>query len=144
MFGLDEYLIKKDSHYSGFKFRPFIRRKSITVCFEFTDSCRYSGNTQIKEQINKLVGFGALLHHNNSIRLGWRYEPLKDVIKIYRYEYKKGERLPAQLIDTVRIGQIKKIKLNSDRFYWFGKYLFPYFGGKAAAPHKIKIKLSFL
>jgi hypothetical protein len=26
----------------------------------------------------------------------------------------------------------------------YGKYLFPYFGGKAAAPHKIKIKLSFL
>lgn len=145
MLGLKSYKIKKGQHYSGFRFRPFIKRKSITVAVEFTDSCRYIGNTlQMTEQINKLCGFGAILHHRNSIRIGWRYDPIKDIVKLYIYEYRKGERLEPKLFDIARIGQVKKLKLKSKKVYWFGKYLFPYFGGKSPAPHDIKIKLSFL
>lgn len=144
MFSLKTYIIKKGKHYSGFRFRPFIRCKEITVAVKFTDSCRYLGNTvQMTEQINKLCGFGAILHHMNSIRIGWRYDPINDVIKLYTYEYRNKERI-IEPFDEVRINQTKKIKLKSKKVYWFGKYLLPYYGGKAAAPHQIKIKLSFL
>jgi hypothetical protein len=95
------------------------------------------------EQINKLCGFGAILHHRNSIRIGWRYDPINDVIKLYTYEYRNGERIVNPL-DEVKINQTKKIKLKSKKVYWFGCYRFPYFGGKAPAPHDMKIKLSFL
>jgi len=143
MYGLKEFLVKKGRHYSGFRFRPFIRCKSITVAFKFTDSCRYLGNTiQMTEQINKLCGFGAILHHRNSIRIGWRYDPINDHILLYTYEYKKGVRI-VDKFDKVKIGQTKKLKLKSKKVYWFGCYRFPYFGGKSPAPHDMKINLSF-
>lgn len=116
----------------------------MTVIVNFDESCRYLGNTiQMTEQINKLCGFGAILHHRNSIRIGWRYDPINDIIKLYTYEYRKGERIVNPL-DEVKINQTKKIKLKSKKVYWFGCYRYFYFGGKVPAPHDMKIKLSFL
>ena len=143
MFGLKEYRIKKGKHYSGFRFRPFIRKSEMTVIVNFDESCRYLGNTiQMTEQINKLCGFGSILHHRNSIRIGWRYCPFNDHILLYTYEYKKGVRI-IDKFDKVRIGQTKKLKLKSKRVYWLGCYRFPFFGGKAPAPNNLKINLSF-
>ena len=144
MFGLKEYVIKKGKHYSGFRFRPFIKCKEITVAVKFTDSCRYLGNTvEMSEQLNKLVGFGSIFHHKNSIRIAWRYNPIKDKVELFIYEYLRGERMESQF-DEMRIGQTKKLRLKSRKAYWFGKFLFFYFGGKYPAPHDMKIKLSFL
>lgn len=144
MFSLKTYTIKKGRHYSGFRFRPFIKCKDITVAVKFTDSCRYLGNTvQMSEQVNKLCGFGAILHHRNSLRIGWRYDPIADKVLLYTYEYKNKERT-IQRFDEVRINQTKRIKIKSKKAYWFGKYLYPYFGGKAPAPHDMEIKICFL
>jgi len=145
MVGLKTYEIRKNKHYSGFRFCPFIRCKEITIAVKFTDSCRYiSDDLQLTEQINKLVGFGAIRHHRNSVRIGWRYNQAKDLIQLYIYEYKKGERLEPVLFESARIGQTKKLTLKSKKLYWFGKFLWPYFGGKAKSPHDIKIKMTFL
>ena len=99
MWGLKTYSIKKNKHYSGFRFRPFFRCREITVVFKFTDSCRYvSDDEQLTEQINKLVGFGALWHHRSSVRIGWRYCPKKDNIRLYSYKYMEGVRIQNILI----------------------------------------------
>ncbi len=144
MFGLKTYSIKKNKHYSGFRFRPFFRCREVTVIFKFTESCRYiSDDLQLSEQINKLVGFGALWHHRNSVRIGWRYDAKKDRIKLYTYKYIEGVRIKKHF-DTVRIGQYNKLRIKAHRTYWFGKFLYPYFGGKAPAPHDIKILLDFI
>jgi hypothetical protein len=144
MFGLKAYSIKKNKHYSGFRFRPFFRCREITIVFKFTESCRYvSDDPQLSEQINKLVGFGALWHHRNSVRIGWRYDAKKDKIKLYTYKYIEGVRIKKHF-DTVRIGQYNKLRIKAHRTYWFGKFLYPYFGGKAPAPHDIKILLDFI
>jgi len=145
MFGLKTYLIKKGKHRSCLKFSPFIRCKEVTMCFRFDESARYLGRTVYEsEMINKLGGFGNIFHHRNSIRLGWRYDPINDVILLYIYEYRKGERLEPRLVDKVRIGQTKKFRLKSDKAFWFGRFNFPWWGGKVKAPHDIKIKLSYL
>ena len=144
MFSLKSFFIKKGTHYSGFRFVPFIKCNEMTIGVKFTDSCRYLGNTvQMSEQVNKLCGFGAILHHRNSLRIGWRYDPIADKVILYTYEYKNQERT-IQRFDEVRINQTKRIKIKSKKTYWFGKYLYPYFGGKAAAPHDIEIKICFL
>ena len=144
MFDMKEYTIKKGKHFSGFRYRPFIKRKEVEVAFMFTDSCRYLGNTvQMSEQINKLCGFGSIFHHKNSIRIGWRYSPINDVVKLYKYEYKDGERT-VEVFDEVRINSVKSLKIKSKKAYWFGCYRFPYFGGKSPTPHEMKIKLSYL
>jgi hypothetical protein len=144
MFGLKSYTIKKGKHYSGFRFIPFFKCKEITVAVNFTDSCRYLGNTvQMSEQINKLCGFGAILHHRNSIRIGWRYDPINDKVDLFTYEYKDSERLITKF-DSVRINQTKKIRLKSLKTYYFGCYKWPYFGGKSPAAHDMEIKILFL
>tara|TARA_Y100001938_G_scaffold143057_1_gene215243 strand:- start:3379 stop:3813 length:435 start_codon:yes stop_codon:yes gene_type:complete len=144
MCGLKTYLIKKGKHYSGFRFIPFFRCREITIIFKFTDSCRYEyNNPQLTEQINKLFGFGALWHHRSSVRIGWRYSPKKDNIKLYTYKYIQGVRFEKHF-DTVKIGQYNKLRIKAHRSYWLGKFLFPYFGGKEPAPHDIKILLDFM
>ena len=144
MWGLKAYSIKKNKHYSGFRFRPFFRCREITILFKFTESCRYvSDDLQLTEQVNKLVGFGALWHHRSSVRIGWRYSAKQDRIKLYTYKYIEGVCFKKHF-DTVKIGQFNKLKIKAHRSYWFGKFLFPYFGGKAPAPHDIKILLDFI
>ena len=143
MFGLKKYLIRTNRHYSGFRFRPFFKRDYISAYVCFTDSCRYYGDDlQLKEQINKLFGFGAIRHHKRSYRIGWRYNANKDIIELFEYKYEYGIRF-YELVDTMKIGQTKKLTVFSPRYIYFGKYLFPYFGGKYPAPKNILIKLQF-
>ena len=109
MFGLGTYLIKKGRHSSTLRFSPFIRCKEVTLCFRFDESARYLPRTVYEaEMINKLGGFGNILHHRNSIRLGWRYDAINDIILLYIYEYVKGE-LNYYQVDKVKIGQTKKL-----------------------------------
>lgn len=144
MFGLKNYTVKKGHHYSGFRFVPFIRMKELSAYVCFTDSCRYhTEDVQLREQINKLFGFGSIFHHRKSFRIGWRYNPNKDLIELYEYFYVKGERY-YQKIDSMRIGQTKKLKVKSKKYIWFGVNLWPYFGGKAKAPKNITVKMELI
>lgn len=144
MIDLKKYTIKKWNYYSGFSFHPFLKCRKIEIQFEFTNSCRYfSTDTQLAEQINKLVGFGCLIHHYSSVRIGWRYNQKSRNIDLFRYEYKKGKRIPSILIGSVEIGKKETLILESKKNYYFGVYLKPYFGGEAPAPHTMNIKMGF-
>ena len=137
------FKISKGCHYSGFKFRPFIYKRSMVADVVFTPSCRYDGSYQLESQINKLFGFGSMNHHNNSHRLGWRYSEDLDRVLIFEYFYIDGERFEKQIC-KICIGQNIRLKLKANKGYWFGKRLYPYFGGKEPAPHDLKIKINFL
>lgn len=143
MFGLKTYLVKEGKHFSGFRFRPFIRMNELKAWVCFTDSCRYlTDDIQLKEQVNKLFGFGSILHHRRSFRIGWRYNAEKDIIELFEYFYVKGER-HIKKFDTMKIGQTKKLKVKSDKPVWFGVRLWLYFGGKSPAPKNIYVKMLF-
>jgi len=112
--------------------------------FIFTDSCRYEyKNNQIKEQINKLGGFGSLRHHKNSKRIGWRYNQEQDNIELYSYNYTKGVRT-IEYIKSVEFNKLEKVLLHTEKPFKSGKLLFPYFGGKAEATKNTSIFLGFL
>ena len=136
------YAIKKCNHYSGKRFRFFFRKRKLSATLTFHKTCRYEGDNQITEQINKVVGFGSLNHHKNSIRIGWRYNVFNDNIDLFTYEYNKGKRTIIYM-KSVKIGTPCDVSISSSKVYWFGKYLFPYFGGKAPAPHTIKISVIY-
>ena len=144
MFGLKTYKIRRGKHYSGFRFIPFYKRSSLTAYVCFTDSCRYyTIDNQLKEQVNKLFGFGSINHHKRSYRIGWRYNASKDMIDLFEYKYEHGYRTIFKF-DSIRIGQTKKITVFSRKYIYWGKFLYPYFGGKAPAPHDMEIKLLFV
>lgn len=138
------YTIKKGKHYSGFRFKPFFRCKELEADVTFHDSCRYyeKDNTQLNHQINKLFGFGSINHHNNSNRLGWKYDHSNDRIQVLSYDYVDG-LLITNHICYVGLREKIRLKIQSNDTYYLGKYLFPYFGGKAKSPHDIKISIYF-
>lgn len=138
------YTIKKGRHYSGFRLKPFFRCDSLEADVTFHDSCRYyeKGNNQLNEQVNKLFGFGAFLHHKNSHRIGWRYDKESGLIRLYTYNYFQGERFIREF-DSCKIGQRKRIVCQSGKPYYFGFYLWPHFGGKAPAKQDTKITINF-
>lgn len=157
--------IKKGRHYSN-EFRPkffFKYPYSVRKKIMFTNSCKYVLNKQDQFDVNKLFGIGlSLRHHQNSIRVGWRYSPTLDKIILSAYDYNFGDRSNFQLERLVNIGEIVDIELrlnkgiNSYSIYVNEKkectiqYAFPfkyniktklgfYFGGNNKAPHDIEI-----
>jgi len=66
-----------------------------------------------------------------------------DRVLIFEYFYVKGNRHEKQIC-KICIGQNIRLKLKAKKGYWFGKILYPYFGGKEPAPHDLKIKINFL
>jgi len=160
--------IKKGNHYSFSIPCIHFNKKSFSYLIEFTDSCKYDiGKNQY--DINKLFGLSYGLHHNNSARFGWRWNPKKNSIDIISYVYINGERIKDNskiLITDVKLNvpfiisfkveneyysftvfyndkkYNKKIKHGSLPFW--GYKLNPYFGGKISSPHDIIIKYSYL
>ena len=137
------YIIKKGRHYSGLRFKPFIKKSSQSVDVTFHEGCITSeeGNYQLNEQVNKLFGFGSINHKSNSDRIGWRYNSESGNIDLYNYKYVFFQRI-IHVIKSVPINQKTRITLRG-RTYWFGVNLFPYFGGKAVAPNDVKITLTY-
>ncbi len=153
----------------------------------FDTSCRYEiGKDQT--DINKLYGVAYLswaaiafvlksywtaivkrslaeiksLHHYNSARFGWAYNPLTDKIDIYSYCYHNGERTFQKMasigfykyLDTVieRNGDRHDFRIYNSSGLVFslsenvnastlGYELFLYFGGNIPAPHDMQIAL---
>lgn len=134
------YTIRKGKHSSGFRISPFIYKKKQKAEITFTDSCRYHGDAQLMEQINKAFGFGSINHLNNSIRLGWRYNSDYQRIDLFIYERKNGEVF-SNKIGSAKINIPFEFTLVHKKGFWFGYNLFPYFGGKAKAPRNVSIKL---
>jgi len=151
-------------------FIPVLIRKnksfSITKYFKFTETAIYHFNDEDQHDVNKLFGFSFGLHHNNSVRFGWR--PTKDLSKmeIVGYEYVNKLRIPTIPICDVELNKWYKYKLkysggvfsqieyivtgNNENFstihpiilknkFNLGYKLYLYFGGNKKAPHDIII-----
>ena len=67
------FKLKKDSHYSGFRFNPNCDKKSFRIEVIFTNECAYPSFGDVDDHdINKLYGISWGMHHKNSYRIGWR------------------------------------------------------------------------
>ena len=90
--------IYRGMHYSlsFLNFKPVINKKHYYFRYnvKFYPSCRYNiGEDQ--SDINKLFGLSFGFHHNQSERIGWRYDRITDKIELLLYTYhipKKGEK----------------------------------------------------
>jgi len=155
---MKEYNIKKKKHYaSGFHFKPVYDKRELEVKVMFDETCLYKLEENY-DQINKLIGISQGMHHRNSARYGWRCIDGKKIeLLSYCYINKKRQW---KLIRTVSVNRWIKIKLSiTDDAYVFktgskevivkrnssamklGVMLNPYFGGKIAAPHNMKITI---
>jgi len=155
------YRIEKyDHHSSPIRLGFWWGRDLFRWMVKFDASCRYSIPGDDQQDTNKLVGIGYFsipkMHHKNSIRFGWRYNAVKDVIELMGYAYVSGKRKIIYLGD-VRIGDWTSISIEitptTYRLTWGNDYLNirhnhpkglqfflrPYFGGNRPAPHDILI-----
>jgi len=186
-------VIRKGKHYASRNLLPAFRigtrvdRRRVM----FPPSCRYDiGKDQT--DVNKLYGvayvsFAAIifvlksylsaianrdlklvksLHHYNSVRFGWWYNPIIDKIEFYSYCYNKGERsyehlasIPFSMYVDCVINPLDdyrhELKLFKETGYlasmsvqvetsWLSYELGPYFGGDIPAPHDFQIFMQTL
>jgi len=135
---------------------------------QFNSTCRYRIPDEDQADINKLGGLGyGFNHHENSFRIGWRWNIKTKRIELFAYCYIDGERdytIIYDCSDTARLkfdirrvwfteGYKWVIHINENmitcmryvaapqRLPDYGFKLYPYFGGNQAAPHDIEIKL---
>lgn len=162
-----EYLIPSGHHESriqnGFAADKIRTLKSSHLSFiaRFDQTARYDLGNNNQYDINKLMGFSDCnsLHHENSIRFGWRYSIEKDNIEIFAYAYSnsvmnyhymgdvainQNVQYRIQIIDDYFVlsfneSEFVEIKRTSDCDKGLYYLLFPYFGGNEKAPHDISI-----
>lgn len=79
---------------------PIIHGGYMRKKLMFDDSCKYILNNGDQKDWNKLLGFSfgffplfkQYMQHENSIRIGWRYNPEKNTIELTPYFYIDGVR----------------------------------------------------
>jgi hypothetical protein len=152
--------IREGKHRPAFTLPRIIKSHGNEIRYDvtFNSSCRYVIGEENQPDINKLFGIGYLpWHRKNSVRIGWNYNFVSDVINIWAYWYEDGKR-HTEFIRTVNINQTYRmvilmprvakchiIKIND---HWhtvpmkqrkFGYALGLYFGGDMTAPHDIHV-----
>ena len=162
-----QYQIPQGQHESrvvggffGDKMRT-LKNDYMSFTARFDETARYDLQNNDQDDINKLMGFADAnsLHHDNSIRFGWRYSIPKDAIEIFGYAYQDGvlnfeyitdiaihetAEFKIQLTEQSYVLQVKgETTLEMERMVrnTVGVYylLFPYFGGNEPAPHDVNI-----
>lgn len=162
-----EYLLPKGQHVSkklgslpGDKLGT-LKSDMFAFTARFDKTVRYDLGNKNQEDINKLMGFSDCnsLHHENSVRFGWRYSLEKDLVEIFSYSYTNGA-LSYQHMGDVAIDETVRyqIQIIDNKFHLLlngeveqevergascdvGLYykLYPYFGGDEKSPHDISI-----
>lgn len=161
------YFIRKGKHRSESSLSLFpttlkvgLAGKTIRFSAIFCDGCNYDDSV-IGDSINKLYGVSyGFDHHYRSVRIGWRSNRKLEVIELFTYAYINGKRYIKYLVsvktfeqvdftifhngslciielrtqDGIRV--IESVRVERGIIDWI---LFPYFGGKSAAPNDIKI-----
>lgn len=146
------------------------RTQSKSIRTYFLPNCAYQLMDNY-DQVNKLYGFSEGFHHWNSARIGWRCTDGK-FIELVAYCYINGKRVIKPMLKckteswvfcniqnktnkyvfkaltssqsiTVSVDKDKKFSIYS-LFKLFTYRLFPYFGGKIAAPHNMGIYITKL
>ncbi len=163
------YTIKKNNHYSGIHFCINLDKKVMQRYVMFSENCKYVFDDIDRFDINKLFGFSEGLHHKNSARFGWLYNPNTDKFEIHAYVYADGQlNLTNTYICSVFSGSVTNLLINVvDDHYEFGVItggvnknvyrkkvprgksttklgynLYPYFGGNKTAPHEMDIQIT--
>lgn len=165
------YSINQNSHRSGYYFKPLIFNNELSFNVSFDDNCKYDLGNVDQFDINKLIGISYGFHHNNSIRIGWRYNTKIDKIELLPYIYVNGKRLTEDtcpvilsistnqrvygmishdfgsyriLLYTRDSGHIEyRFSTGDTKLPSVGYVLFPYFGGNVKAPHKMTIDMEY-
>lgn len=163
------YLIKKGNHESSIensinpKGLRTLKTETMNLTVRFDESARYNISKKNQKDINKLFGFADCnsLHHENSARFGWNYNPETNQVDIFTYVYQNTNRLYKQ-IGSMAIGESvnMSISLEEDQYvFWFGNefqsvargtacekgvyyLLYPYFGGDETAPQDIRVYIT--
>lgn len=99
------YVIKKGKHYpegwnlSGYALGgPHCGLQTMTRKVMFTPSALVQpGVPDCDDDINKLFGWSYGWHHSNSIRVGWRVDPVRSQITLFLYLYENGKRRQVRL-----------------------------------------------
>lgn len=130
----------------------------------FDESCRYELDSENQEDWNKLVGWSYGLHHQNSIRIAWRYNKESDKIQLALYIYENGIRIIKESGNFYDINELIRLELfhsyshitlmtgNYNANTWINAYktklttkpkwgynLGCYFGGNMESPKDMKI-----
>ncbi len=109
------YSIDKGRHRSGMYFRPSYKPYEISYNVMFLNGTDYIEKLEnlkkFSKDWNKLFGVSFLWHHNNSIRIGWRYDTDSDLIQLCLYLYNKGKRIIHPLSGMVREGEFLTVTL---------------------------------
>lgn len=165
------YSIEKNSHRSGYYFRPILGNKSLAFNAFFNGNCKYDIGNPDQSDINKLIGLSFGYHHTNSIRIGWRYNIATDKIELLPYIYLNGKRLHEdkcpvilsisteqtvygmishednhyKIILYTQDAGLTEYKINTGNTFIpkIGYLLFPYFGGNVKAPHEMSIDMEY-
>jgi hypothetical protein len=128
-------------------FLPVLIRKdksfSIIKSFKFTESTIYYFDDNDQYDVNKLFGFSIGMHHNNSVRFGWR--PNKDLskIEIVGYEYHDKLRIPTLPICEISLNKWYEYQLKYNHKTNYIEYLVTDGENSFGTQHPIKIKKKF-
>jgi hypothetical protein len=161
------YTIPKGKHHSGYIFKPHIKKRFLEHQIRFDNTSTYFFSDEDQYDINKLFGLSFGLHHNNSIRFGWRSTGgYSNQVEILSYTYKDGKNIKDYEDDllitfvdidkfytyrifiddysyTLTILDDNKIKgrkvIQHNNLPFWGYHLYPYFGGNKKAPHDINL-----
>ncbi len=161
--GYTVFNISKGKHYSvkensllPIPYKLAFAPKTLRFTAIFGAGCDY--NSINNDSINKLYGisYGFDVHWR-SVRIGWRYNSNLKVIELFAYGYAKGKRVIKFISSVAQYEEVEFIMFQNDdqviieannkitiiipdidksavRFK-----LWPYFGGKQAAPQNMKI-----
>lgn len=162
------YLIPQGEHRSVWFPRFHVKGDHFKMKAQFNSSCRYRIPDSDQNDINKLGGLGyGFNHHQNSFRIGWRWNVKSKRVEIFSYCYIDGD-VEYDLIyncgDTATLSfDIRRVWF-VERYKWvihieengitsmryvnapqrlpdYGFKLYPYFGGDHTAPHDIEIRM---
>jgi hypothetical protein len=156
--GFTEYVIPKDKQYANGHTIKKVELDALRFMVIFDSTSIYKTvKAENQNDINKLYGFSdSAAHHENSARVGWRWNG--SAIELHAYCYANGKRA-SKLMGTVELGREEavsiRVKPGQYLFDFNGKtvtmdrgrketkaigyQLYPYFGGDETAPHEIRI-----
>lgn len=138
------YLIKKGKHSSFHIPKLLWNTKAIELKFRFNSSCIYTTDENNNQNDwNKLFGYSRGFHHTNSVRIGWRWNPIKQKIEIAEYYYVDKRRVVIAINLDINLNEEYKYILRLDNGCKLGYMLFPYFGGNERAKNDITIEVGY-
>lgn len=158
------YRVKANKHRFTPSFPLIVTTTTLRRAIKFDTSCAYDLKSDDQLDINKLFGVGYFPHHHyNSARFGWRWNIEKPAMEIFAHCYDNGERKSEYICDVplrVYCDYVLNVNKNSyefivvtpkgthyknietkPRYFRFGYFLRPYFGGNRKAPHEMKMKV---